>query len=44
VYWSAAADAPFARALRKTGLTVETVTSRAHATTGPRHELIVARR
>jgi spermidine synthase len=44
VYWSAAADAPFARALRKSGLTVETVQSRAHTTTGPQHELIVARR
>ena len=44
VYWSAAADAPFARALRKAGLDVQTVQSRAHRTTGPQHELIVARR
>lgn len=43
-YWSADADPAFADALRRTGLTVEMTTSRAHATAGPRHALYVARR
>jgi len=43
-YWSADADPQLARALRRTGLTVEATPVRAHATTGPRHFVYVARR
>jgi spermidine synthase len=42
-YWSAIADAPFVKALRGAGLTVTTQRSRAHGSTGPYHEIIVAR-
>jgi spermidine synthase len=42
-YWSAD-DAPdFAAVLRGVGLEVQTVRARAHATSGPRHTLLVAR-
>lgn len=44
VYWSAVADVRFAKALRREGLEVSTIRSRAHTTAGPQHELIVARR
>jgi spermidine synthase len=43
-YWSAGADPVLARALRRAGLTVDTTTARAHATTGPRHVLYLARK
>lgn len=43
-YWSAGADAAFADALRRAGLTVEATGARAHATVGSRHTLYVARR
>jgi spermidine synthase len=43
-YWSADDDPRFERALRRAGLTVEVTRARAHATSGPRHALYVARR
>jgi spermidine synthase len=43
-YWSAGADAAFATALRRAGLSVEEVSVRAHATTRPRHTIYVGRR
>jgi spermidine synthase len=42
VYWSVSDDPQFVRALRGTGLTVETLHVRAHATAGPMHTLYVA--
>jgi spermidine synthase len=42
-YWSADPDAAFADQLRRAGLAVETTLARAHATTGGRHALYVAR-
>jgi len=42
-YWSAVADPPFVKALKGFGLTVTTQRSRAHGSTGPYHEIIVAR-
>jgi spermidine synthase len=42
-YWSAVADPPFVTALKGFGLTVTTQRSRAHGSTGPYHEIIVAR-
>ncbi|HEX8849892.1 MAG TPA: hypothetical protein VF761_10205 [Gemmatimonadaceae bacterium] len=41
-YWSVGDDRPFVRALRRSGLRVETVRVRAHDTTGPMHTLYVA--
>jgi spermidine synthase len=41
-YWSVSDDPQFVRALRGTGLTVETLHVRAHATAGPMHTLYVA--
>jgi spermidine synthase len=43
-YWSADADPPLERALRRAGLVVEVTTARAHTTAGPRHFLYVAHR
>jgi spermidine synthase len=43
-YWSAGADAAFARALRRAGLSVEEVSVRAHPSARPRHTLYVGRR
>lgn len=43
-YWSAGADTGFADALWRAGLNVETTSARAHATSGGRHVLYVARR
>jgi spermidine synthase len=43
-YWSAVADPPFVKRLERAGLTVTTQRSRAHGSTGPYHEIIVARR
>jgi spermidine synthase len=42
VYWSVGDDPKFARALRRAGLTVETLRVRAHDTTGPMHTLYLA--
>ena len=42
VYWLAEADRPFMKALRRAGLTVESVPARAHAERGARHALMVA--
>jgi spermidine synthase len=44
VYWSVSDDSKFAAALRASGLTVQTLHVRAHATTGPMHTLYVATR
>ena len=43
-YWSVGDDPRFAGALRRFGLTVETLRVRAHDTTGPLHTLYVAAR
>lgn len=43
-YWSADDDPAFERALRRVGLAVEATRVRAHATSGGRHTLYVARR
>jgi spermidine synthase len=42
-YWSVGDDPRFADALRRSGLTVETLRVRAHDTAGPMHTLYVAR-
>ena len=42
-YWSAVADPPFVKRLEGAGLTVTTQRSRAHGSTGPYHEIIIAR-
>ena len=42
-YWSAVADPPFVKRLKSAGLTVTTQRSRAHGSTGPYHEIVVAR-
>lgn len=42
-YWSADEDPRFAAVLRQEGLSVETVRVRAHATSGGKHSLLVAR-
>ena len=42
-YWSVGEDRPFAGALQRAGLRVETLRVRAHDTTGPMHVLYVAR-
>jgi spermidine synthase len=42
-YWSAVADPPFVNRLKSAGLTVTTQRSRAHGSTGPYHEIIIAR-
>ena len=42
VYWSVGADAKFVHALTHAGLTVETLSVRAHVTSGPMHTLFVA--
>jgi spermidine synthase len=42
-YWSADDDPAFAALLRREGLGVEAVRVRAHATSGPRHTLLIAR-
>ena len=44
VYWSVGDDPRFARALRGSGLAVNTLHVRAHDTAGPRHTLYVATR
>ena len=41
-YWSVGDDRKFANALRQSGLNVETMRVRAHATAGPMHTLYVA--
>jgi spermidine synthase len=43
VYWSVGDDRPFAGALQRAGLRVETLRVRAHDTTGPMHTLYTAR-
>ncbi len=43
VYWSVGDDPKFARALRGSGLDVDTLRVRAHETTGPMHTLYVAK-
>lgn len=43
VYWSVGDDRPFAGALQRAGLRVETLRVRAHDTTGPMHTLYVAK-
>jgi spermidine synthase len=43
-YWSASDEPRFAALLRDAGLSVERVRVRAHATSGPRHTLLLARR
>jgi spermidine synthase len=42
-YWSVGDDPRFAEALRRAGLSVETLRVRAHDTAGPMHTLYVAR-
>ena len=41
-YWSADRDRAFERALRRAGLSVESVDVHAHGTSGPRHTIVVA--
>lgn len=41
-YWSVGDDPPFVRALRRAGLTVDSVRVRAHDTAGPMHTIYVA--
>ena len=41
-YWSADRDRAFERALRRAGLSVESVDVHAHGTSGPRHTILVA--
>jgi spermidine synthase len=43
-YWSAGADAAFAKTLRRAGLHVEETFARAHATAGGRHAVYTGRR
>ena len=42
VYWSVGDDPKFVKALRRAGLTVETMRVREHDTRGPMHTLYVA--
>jgi hypothetical protein len=42
-YWSANGDSHFEQSLRDAGLSVEVIRTRAHATSGAWHTLLVAR-